>query len=70
MIRTIIPELKKAIEDSMAAVASYSLRPGLLECEDYLYSVEEHKIRMECLAELQKAKLIMKQRNLWQRILN
>lgn len=70
MIRTVIPELKKAIEDSMSAVATYSLRPGLLECEEYLYSIEEHNLRLEIRKELASAKLIMKKRKLWQRILN
>lgn len=70
MIRTVIPELKKAIEDSMSAVATYQLRPGLLECEEFLYSIEEENLRAEIRLELIKAKQILKKRSIWQRILN
>jgi len=64
-IRTVIPELKTMIEESVKAVASFNDRPGLLEYEEYWYSIEEHKIRMECLAELQKAKLLMRKQKCW-----
>lgn len=53
------------INASTESITTYKHRPGLLECEDYLYSIEEHKIRKECISELKKAKEIMRSRKGW-----
>lgn len=70
MIRTAIPELKKAIEDSTQAIVSFYDRPGLLECEEFVYAEMEMELRKEILIELVKAKKLMKKQPLWRRILN
>lgn len=70
MIKTAIPELKKAIEDSTQAIVSFYDRPGLLECEEFIYAEMEMELRKEIILELIKAKKLMKQQPLWQRILN
>lgn len=70
MIRTAIPELTKAIEEGAKAVASFRHRPGLLECEDYIYFEMEQQVRKELICELIKAKKLIKKKTIWQRILN
>ena len=64
-MKTTINELKDMIENSMKAISTYNNRPGLLECEDYLYGVEEGKIRFEILKELENARKLMKSRKGW-----
>lgn len=65
MVKTCIPELKKAIEESMKAVASYKDRPGLLECEEYVYDEMQHELLVKLQAEISKAKALMKKRKGW-----
>jgi hypothetical protein len=62
---SVIPELKRAIENGMQAVASFKHRPGLLECEDYVYSEMEFDIKVQAQAEISKAKSLMKSRKGW-----
>lgn len=64
-IGTAIPNLTDMINKSTEAICTYKLRPGLLECEDYLYSIEEHKARNEIKAELIKAKQLMRTQKGW-----
>lgn len=64
-MKTAIGEITKMIEESMKAIPTYKNRPGLLECEDYLYGVEEAKIRFEIIKELTKAKQLMRNRKGW-----
>jgi hypothetical protein len=55
----------KMIVNGCKAISSFSMRPGLLEFEDYLYSIEEDQIRREILAELAKAKQLLRSRKGW-----
>lgn len=64
-MKTVIPDLTKMIEASMQAIASYHKRPGLLECEDYIYSEMEESVRIEILCELHKAKKLMRTQKGW-----
>jgi hypothetical protein len=65
MIRTAIPELTDAIENSMKAIASFRYRQGLLECEEYIYAVEKDKLVLEIRLELIKAKALLKTQKGW-----
>lgn len=64
-IRTVIPELSKMINSSTYAVTTYRHSQALLDFEDYIYRLEESKVRSECIAELKKAKQIMRTRKGW-----
>lgn len=64
-VKTAIPDIEKMINNGTDAIDSFKYRPGLLEYEDYYYSQREDEVRREIIAELLKAKEILRKRKGW-----